>query len=248
MTIGTVGPSALALAGDRTTPARADRRPAPLDRGDSETRPQPLPGTDTGDQDAATLTLLGHRARLREFLGEGNEPSAPDDSDVDPEELDAREEQAVRELEARDREVRAHEQAHVAAGGGLVQGGASFQYELGPDGKRYAVSGEVQIRVSDAETPEATITRAQQIRRAALAPAQPSGQDRAVAARATQMLIEATREAASEAGEARDVGPEPSDDHRPLGHAESVARAYERQSGPSGPDDGASGPTFRSTL
>ena len=45
----------------------------------------------------------------------------------------------VRELKARDREVRAHEQAHRSAGGELVRGGTKFTFEVGPDGRRYAV-------------------------------------------------------------------------------------------------------------
>jgi len=103
----------------------------------------------------------------------------------------------VQELEARDREVRAHEQAHVAAGGSLVRSGASYTYQQGPDGKRYAVGGEVQIDTARvAGDPEATAERAEQVRRAALAPATPSAQDRAVAAQAAAMAAQARAEAA----------------------------------------------------
>lgn len=104
----------------------------------------------------------------------------------------------VRELAQRDVEVKAHEQAHVAAGGRYVRGGASYEYQTGPDGKRYAVGGEVAIDTSKASTPEATITKAQTIRRAATAPAQPSGQDRAVAAKAGQLEREARAEIAEQ--------------------------------------------------
>lgn len=44
--------------------------------------------------------------------------------------------------------MRAHEQAHKTAAGGLAQGGATFEYQTGPDGKQYAVSGEVKIDTS----------------------------------------------------------------------------------------------------
>ena len=44
-----------------------------------------------------------------------------------------------------DREERQHEQAHLSAAGGHARGGPSYQYETGPDGKRYAVGGEVSI-------------------------------------------------------------------------------------------------------
>lgn len=105
------------------------------------------------------------------------------------------EQRQIAELKARDREVRAHEMAHQAAGGGLVRGGASFRYEQGPDGHPYAVSGEVSIDTAPvAGDAEATLRKAQSIIAAALAPRQPSGQDRAVAAQASQMAAEARAE------------------------------------------------------
>ncbi|MDJ0781076.1 MAG: putative metalloprotease CJM1_0395 family protein [Desulfosarcinaceae bacterium] len=107
----------------------------------------------------------------------------------------------VRDLKQRDAEVKAHEQAHLAAGGGLVQGAASYTYEKGPDGAMYAVGGEVKIDTAPARTPEQTIRKAQQIRRAALAPAQPSATDRAVAAAAAQMEAQAKAEKTREAAE-----------------------------------------------
>ena len=93
----------------------------------------------------------------------------------------------MQELEARDREVRAHEAAHLAAAGGLAMGGANFSLQRGPDGRMYAVGGEVSIDVSEGRTPEETIARAERIRAAALAPAEPSAKDMQVAARATRM-------------------------------------------------------------
>lgn len=99
-------------------------------------------------------------------------------------------------MKADDRAVRAHEAAHMAAGGSLITSGASFKYETGPDGQRYAVAGDVGIDTSKGRTPEDTLARAQQIRAAALAPADPSGQDRAVAAAAGQMATEARAEIA----------------------------------------------------
>lgn len=102
--------------------------------------------------------------------------------------------QLIRELAARDREVRNHEQAHMAVGGQYA-GPMTLQYERGPDGKRYAVGGEVAIDVSKVPgDPQATREKAEQVRRAALAPAEPSPQDRQVAALATQIAIEAQSE------------------------------------------------------
>jgi len=109
----------------------------------------------------------------------------------------------VRELKTRDREVRAHEAAHIAAGGSVVRGGARLQYVRGPDGVLYATGGEVSIDTSAASTPEATLAKAEMIRRAALAPTKPSSQDRSVAADAARMAMQARQEmfAQQQAGE-----------------------------------------------
>lgn len=109
------------------------------------------------------------------------------------------EQQQVAQMQQRDREVRNHEQAHVAAGGTVVSGGASFSYQTGPDGRRYAIGGEVPIDASEVPNdPEATVRKARQIHRAALAPAEPSAQDRSVAASAAQMETEARRDVLEE--------------------------------------------------
>ncbi|MBI4384749.1 MAG: hypothetical protein HY579_12035 [Nitrospinae bacterium] len=103
----------------------------------------------------------------------------------------------VEQLKARDRRVRAHEQAHLSAAGPYAAGGPSFQYETGPDGQQYAVGGEVSIDTSEVKgDPEATAQKAQAIQRAALAPADPSGQDVQVAAQAKAMEARARQEAA----------------------------------------------------
>lgn len=113
-------------------------------------------------------------------------------------ELSEADQRAVEQLKQRDREVRAHEAAHVAAGGGLITSGASYTYQLGPDNKRYAVGGEVGIDTSPGRTPEETLQKAARIRAAALAPAQPSSQDLQVAAAAERMAMEARLEMNSE--------------------------------------------------
>lgn len=107
-------------------------------------------------------------------------------------ELSEEEQEQVDELQQRDREVRTHEQAHKSAAGPYARGGPTYQYQRGPDGQSYAVGGEVQIDTSPvAGDPEATIRKAQVVRAAALAPAEPSTQDRKVAAQATRMQAEA---------------------------------------------------------
>ncbi len=109
--------------------------------------------------------------------------------------LSAQDLKQIETLKDRDREVRAHEAAHLAASGGLARGGASFSYKRGPDGNLYAIGGEVSIDISPVSgEPEATIRKAETIKRAALAPANPSSQDRSVAASAAQMEASARME------------------------------------------------------
>jgi hypothetical protein len=111
-------------------------------------------------------------------------------------ELSADEQRQVAELAQTDRKVRQHEQMHIAAGRDLITSGPTYSYETGPDGQRYAVGGEVGIDTSEASTPEETAQKATRIRAAALAPPDPSAQDRHVAALAGQMQAEALQEIA----------------------------------------------------
>ncbi|MEM8796319.1 MAG: putative metalloprotease CJM1_0395 family protein [Pseudomonadota bacterium] len=146
-------------------------------------------------------------------------PSASGD-DLTPEE-----EQRVRELEARDREVRAHEQAHARVGGPLASA-PTYQFVTGPDGQQYAVGGEVQIDSAPIPgDPEGTIRKLDIVIRAALAPAEPSSQDLAVArqARADQA------EARTELRELRQFEREGGDDENPAANEaafEQAAAAY----------------------
>ena len=118
-------------------------------------------------------------------------PNKTERSHAEPEDQQA----AIAKLRARDQEVRAHEQAHAAAAGGLATGGATFTFQQGPDGRQYAVGGEVNIDTSPVPgDPEATIRKARQIRAAALAPTEPSAQDRAVAASASALEAQAKLE------------------------------------------------------
>ena len=104
------------------------------------------------------------------------------------------EQRQVQQLAERDREVKAHEQAHQAVGGQYA-GAMSLTYERGPDGKNYAIGGEVPIDTGKiANDPQATLDKAETIRRAALAPAEPSSQDRRVASQAIQIGLEARAE------------------------------------------------------
>lgn len=109
-------------------------------------------------------------------------------------ELTMQQVQQVRKLQSIDRNVKAHEAAHQAAGGGLA-GAASFSYTRGPDNQMYATAGEVPIRMQKGRTPEETIANARQVVAAAMAPADPSPQDYRVAANALKMEFEARAEA-----------------------------------------------------
>ncbi|WP_166369282.1 putative metalloprotease CJM1_0395 family protein [Psychromonas sp. SA13A] len=100
----------------------------------------------------------------------------------------------ISSLKTRHNEVNIHEQAHAAVGGQYASS-PSYSYQTGPDGVKYAVSGEVSIDTSAIEgDPEATLKKAQQVKAAALAPAQPSAQDIKVAAEADQMATQARSE------------------------------------------------------
>ena len=140
----------------------------------------------------------------------------------------AQEQRMLAELKARDREVRSHENAHRAAGGDLVRGG-SYDYQQGPDGKRYAVGGEVQIDTSPvAGDPDATAEKMRRVIRAALAPAEPSSTDLAVAAQATAERNRALA-ASSDGGESAPGDP-------PGMGADAASAAYRQVARQSRPD------------
>lgn len=120
---------------------------------------------------------------------------------VNGKELEPDEADYVRELERIDRNVKAHENAHIAAGAGVVTGGASYSYTRGPDGRMYATAGEVPIAMQKGDTPQETIQNARKVVAAAMAPADPSPQDYKVAASAMQMESQARMEMAQETQE-----------------------------------------------
>ncbi|MFT5887997.1 MAG: hypothetical protein ACI9BO_000810 [Zhongshania sp.] len=130
----------------------------------------------------------------------------------------------VRNLAERDREVRSHELAHSVAGG-RYSGSPSYEFKRGPDGNTYAVNGEVSIDLARAATPQATIEKMEIVRQAALAPADPSSQDRQVAAEAARIAAQARQELAAESGQNIDK----SDNSAKLG---SGARSLESESSP----------------
>ena len=146
-------------------------------------------------QDRVTLSAESQKALDKEEENGTGGRAGVNPTDATGQPLSEAEVRQLRQLQSTDREVRAHEQAHKAAAGAHATGGPTYEYTTGPDGKRYAVGGEVQIDTSPVpDNPEATIQKAQTIRRAALAPAEPSAQDRAVAAKASQLETQARQQ------------------------------------------------------
>ncbi|MBU2978359.1 putative metalloprotease CJM1_0395 family protein [Alteromonas sp. C1M14] len=145
----------------------------------------------------------------------GNRESAGKESAEEKQQQQAQQ-QEIEQLEQRDQEVRQHEQAHATRGGQYASA-PQYDYENGPDGKRYVTDGEVSIDVSEAESPEQTVQKMEQVRAAALAPAEPSAQDLKVASEATRIAAEA-RQALNQDGETTTdlADPEPANVERSL--------------------------------
>lgn len=102
--------------------------------------------------------------------------------------LSEKEKEKVEKLKKEDQRVRAHENAHKSAAGNLSAGGPNYKFKIGPDGKKYAIGGHVRIDISEVpDDPDATIRKAQKVKAAALAPADPSAQDLKVVMQAARM-------------------------------------------------------------
>ncbi|WP_144224460.1 putative metalloprotease CJM1_0395 family protein [Shewanella algae] len=149
----------------------------------------------------------GDDGAARQSTGEPNTTSAaepkPDEAQQKQQQnRESREQQALeREIDSlmkRDTQVRSHEQAHAAVGG-IHAGQPAFEFEKGPDGKRYAVEGEVQIDVSVVNgDPLATMAKMKQVYAAAMAPVDPSMADIRVAAEAMRKYNQAREEAGTQ--------------------------------------------------
>lgn len=120
------------------------------------------------------------------------------------------EQRQIESMKERDQEVRTHEQAHATIGGQYA-GSPQYDFQRGPDGQRYAIDGEVSIDVSTENTPQQTIRKMQQVRAAALAPAEPSPQDLQVAAEASRIAFEARSKLSEERKGASAVSQEEGD-------------------------------------
>lgn len=159
-----------------------------------------------------------------------NDESAGKENAQSHQEQQNSEDKKVEELKERDREVRLHEQAHATTGGQYA-GAPTYEYETGPDGKRYAVAGEVSIDIANEKTPSETIRKMQQVKAAALAPAEPSSQDYKVASEATQKEQAARSALAQEQSEELSAGKEVSAQTQKT--SQVLSNYYAGASGPS---------------
>ena len=151
--------------------------------------------------------------------------------------LSADEREIVRKMAARDREVRQHEQAHASAGGAQA-GSPSFSYQIGPDGKRYAVSGEVPIDTAPVpDDPAATIAKMSVVISAALAPASPSMPDSRIAAQAASTRLEAIAELAASRGGVPDGDADNKTDSKAVGQSDNRSSKTDAAFPTSTPDD-----------
>lgn len=142
--------------------------------------------TPAGSQDYMNSEKNLKRAEEKREEGSNKELSNPD-------ELSQDEKRLVDALKARDMEVHTHEAAHKAVAGSMA-GAPSYTYQQGPDGKMYAIGGQISISVKAASSPEEAIANAAQIIAAAMASSSPSPQDSAVASSARIMQMRAQQQ------------------------------------------------------
>lgn len=157
----------------------------------------------------ASSTLNTLRQLTQEVAPDTKGKTSPGDTssggkDPAPGQLSEEARREVQRLRAIDAKVRSHEAAHKAAGAG-VTGAASYTTVTGPDGRQYAVAGEVPITVSvSSADPEQAARQLEKVKQAALAPSDPSSQDRAAAAQA-QAALQQAEQAARELAKAEEA-------------------------------------------
>lgn len=159
-------------------------------------RQQAEPGVIESARDGAQVDRAaeeGAQGRVAEGDAAKNAQPKAAGQELLPEEM-----REVEQLQQTDREVRQHELAHQITGGPYT-GSATFDYEVGPDGQRYAVAGRVSVDYGAVTgDPKATVEKMKTVIAAALAPADPSPQDHQVAARARQTLLSAQLEVSAQ--------------------------------------------------
>lgn len=185
--------AAAALSGFRNQPAQAARA-------DTIFSPE-TPYRSRSSSSASVVISISREAENALFASRSNEKEK---SGTGPNNLSEEEQAQVRELKKRDQEVRRHEQAHANVGGQYA-GAPNYEYQRGPDGQNYAVGGHVSIDVAPVRgDQEATIRKMDIVKRAALAPTEPSPADRSVAAQADATRLQAIAELARKRTEGED--------------------------------------------
>lgn len=164
---------------------------------------------DVGSISPVGSQRLGHAVSTNEPRPKAAQTSTPmptDTAEISPEakayqnkktEESPQYKNLVAQLSRTQNEVLAHEQAHMAAGGSFA-GAASYSYTVGPDGKRYITGGEVPISMPSSDDKERMLKQLEQVKKAALAPAEPSSQDLSVAAQAGAEAMKLKGEIAAE--------------------------------------------------
>ena len=177
---------------DRARQAAALEDPSALQNQDARVEQDPADDPARREDDPQRHDL----ARPQEEDDKDDDKRGDEDDSASPEnpaELSPEDERLLAEMRSTDQKVRAHEQAHASAGATNVR----YEYDTGPDGRQYAVAGTADISVqARADDPDSKLDQARQMRTAALAPADPSTQDMAVAAKASRIEMEARREKA----------------------------------------------------
>lgn len=198
-----------AVTGPQVVRAHEEREPRPVRSGNDAGNARPR------TQGEAAVLHLGTQAVQRAQQREDSEPESRAEPEGQRPEREAQpgDQRALDELRERDREVRGQEQTHRSAGGEYA-GSSELDYQVGPDGRRYAVAGSTPIDVSPVPNdPEETLRKMTIVRGAATAPASPSDADRKVAAEADRQARQARAELAARSyGKARDLAPEAATD------------------------------------
>jgi hypothetical protein len=170
------------------------------------------------EDELALISGIKKRAAILD-TADGEKSPKPESSKND------KSDEEVSRLERTEREVTAHENAHKTSAG-RFGGPISYTYTTGPDGKRYITGGEVPIHTPATSDPEEALSNARQVMRAAMAPADPSGQDIAVAASAAAVISDAGARMARE-----DDG---ASSKRAVNPAREITRAYSENGSPKG--------------
>lgn len=107
-----------------------------------------------------------------------------------PKNLDEKDyERVLEKFKSKDAEVKQHEESHTA--NGVAKSTIKYNYQTGPDGKLYAVGGEVKLDTSLPSDEKQAIDKLEKLASASSAPSQLSAADSqiAIAANLNKMLL-----------------------------------------------------------